>query len=181
MKDLPYKIESSEIAWNCPYWQVVKDEFSVKNGAKGTYFYVDHLPCVIVVPVTKENKIAMIYQYRHPVKKWCWEVPAGGVEKGKTPEETVLSELKEEIGGTPGNIEHITSFDISNALSNIKSHVFLATNVELGKPKPEPMEILETHIKTIDEALVMAKNGEITDARTALALLSCEEKLRRLV
>ena len=179
MKDNPYTIRSSEIAWSCPWWKVRHDEITV-NGKNGDFFYVDNTPSIVVVPVTSDGEIIMIKQYRHPVKDWCWEVVAGSIEEGQSPEDAVRDELKEEIGGTAKDIVKVASFFNTNGSSNEQSLVFLATSVEIGDHDRNFMEIMEVHMKSIDEALNMAKNGEITDAVSALALLLCENKINGL-
>ncbi len=67
MKDSPYTVRSSEIVWSCPWWKVRHDAVTV-NGKDGDYFYVDDSPSIVVVPVTSDNQLVMLKQYRQPVK-----------------------------------------------------------------------------------------------------------------
>ena len=180
MEDSPYIIHSSEVAWSCLYWQVRRDKIGLPNGKEGEYFYVEKPPCVFVVPVTNDNKVILIRNYRHPVKSWCWEVPAGGVEKDQTLEQAAKAELQEEVGGEAKNIEFITKFYFSNGMSNEEAQLFLATGVSIGEHDREEFEIIESHEVSIDDALIMAKNGQIKDAPSALAILLCEELLNSL-
>ena len=54
------------------------------------------------------------------------------------------------------------------------------TGGKLGQPRREPTELIEIRLVPIEEAMRMARAGEITDGPSALALLWCERLLRRL-
>ncbi len=105
---------------------------------------------------------------------------AGNIEEGQTPEEAVHMELQEEIGGKAKTITRISSFHYANGISSGETFVFLATDVEIGEHNRNFMEVMETHLMPISQALDMAKNGEITDGISALALLLCEERLNNI-
>ena len=108
---------------------------------------------------------------------WCYEVPAGGLSEGLTPEETARKELLEEIGGLASEFRYIGQFYTSNGISNEVAYVYLATGVELGKASREPTELLEVRLVAAENALRMARSGEISDGPSALALLWCESLL----
>jgi ADP-ribose pyrophosphatase len=87
-------------------------------------------------------------------------------------------ELSEEIGGTAG-LHYVGQFYTSNGISNEVAHVYLATGVELGESHPEPTELMEIRLVRVEEALRMARAGEITDGPSALALLWCPTFLKQ--
>ena len=102
------------------------------------------------------------------------EVPAGGLLPGLTPEEVARHELQEEIGGRTAELRYVGQFYTSNGISNEAANVYLATGVELGEAHREPTELMEMRLVPVEEALRMARSGEITDGPSALALLRCE-------
>ena len=105
------------------------------------------------------------------------EVPAGGMSPDLTPEEVARRELLEEVGGTAADLRYIGQFYTSNGISNEVAYVYLATGVELGESQREPTELMEIRLVPVEEALRMARDGEITDGPSALALLWCEPLL----
>ena len=105
------------------------------------------------------------------------EVPAGGLSLDLTPEEVARRELLEEVGGTADELHYVGQFYTSNGISNEVAYVYLATGVELGETHHEPTERMEIHPVPVEEAMRMAREGEITDGPSALALLSCEPLL----
>ena len=106
-------------------------------------------------------------------------MPAGGLSQDLTPEEAARRELLEEIGGTAADLRYAGQFYTSNGISNEVAYVYLATGVELGKPHREPTELMEVRLEPVDEALRMAREGEISDGPSALALLWCEPLLSK--
>lgn len=177
----PFQTIASEVVWSCPWYSIRQDEILLPNGHLGVYNVVQHPGAAWVIPVTKSGLIVLVYHYRYTVNDWCWEIPAGGIKPGFSLEETALAELKEEIGGTASAIEYVGGFYTANGICNEKAHIFLATGVSLGTPNHEPSEVMEIHLKPINEVLLMAHRNEISDGPTALALLLSEGRLHELV
>ena len=108
---------------------------------------------------------------------WCYEVPAGGLSEDLTPEEAASRELLEEVGGTAADLRYVGQFYTSNGISNEVAYVYLATGVKLGETHREPTELMEIRLVPVEETLRMAREGEISDGPSALALLWCEPLL----
>jgi ADP-ribose pyrophosphatase len=154
------------------------------DGHEFTYTIVDHPGAVWVVPVTSDGQVVLVWQYRYTVDAWCYEVPAGGLpprldqsQRLVQSEEVARRELLEEVGGTAADLGCIGQFYTSNGISNEIAYVYLATGVELGETHREPTELMEMRLVPVEEALRMAREGEITDGPSALALLWCEPLL----
>jgi 8-oxo-dGTP pyrophosphatase MutT (NUDIX family) len=104
-------------------------------------------------------------------------VPAGGLSPDLTPEEVARRELLEEGGGRAAELRYVGEFHTSNGISNEVAYVYLATGVELADPQREPTELMEVRLVPVTEALRMARQGEMSDGPSALALLWCERLL----
>jgi ADP-ribose pyrophosphatase len=94
------------------------------------------------------------------------------------PEEVARRGLREEGGGCAAALRCVGQFHTSNSISNKVAYVYLATGVELGEAHREPTELMEIRLVPVEEALRMARKGEIADGPSALALLWCEPMLR---
>ena len=169
-----WKTLSSCFLWRSNWYNLRQDRLRAPDGHEFTYTLVDHPGAVWIVPVTTDGQIALIWQYRYTVDDWCYEVPAGGLSPGLTPEVVARRELAEEIGGTAADMNYIGQFYTSNGISNEVAYVYLATRVELGENQREPTELMEIHLVPVEVAIRMAREGEISDGPSALALLWCE-------
>jgi ADP-ribose pyrophosphatase len=168
---------SSRFLWQSHWYNLRQDQVRTQDGHEFTYTIVDHPGAVWVVPVTADGKVALIWHYRHTVDGFCMEVPAGGLSPGLTPEEVARRELLEEVGGGAADLRYVGQFYTSNGISNEVAYVYLATGVELGETHHEPTELMEMRLVPVEEALRMARKGDIADGPSALALLWCEPLL----
>jgi ADP-ribose pyrophosphatase len=87
-------------------------------------------------------------------------------------------ELLEEVGGRAAELRYVGQFYTSNGISNEVAYVYFATGVELGDTRREPTELMEIRLVSVEEALHMAREGDIADGPSALALLWCESLLQ---
>jgi ADP-ribose pyrophosphatase len=169
----------SETLWQSQWYSLRQDHLRTQEGHEFTYTIVDHPGAVWVVPVTSDGRMVLIWAYRYTVDDWCYEVPAGGLGPDGTPENIARQELLEEVGGTAADLRSVGQFYTSNGISNEVAYVYLATGVELGETRREPTELMELRLVPVEEALRMAREGEISDGPSALALLWCEPLLRQ--
>ena len=167
----------SKYLWKSHWYNLRQDRLRTPKGREFTYTLVEHPGAVWIVPVTVEEQVALIRQYRYTVDDWCYEVPAGGLSDDSTPEETARRELMEEIGGTAADLRCVGQFYTSNGISNEVAYVYLAIDVELGEASREPTELMEIRLVPAEEAVRMAREGKISDGPSALALLWCESLL----
>ena len=183
------KPQGQRIGWLClntdyPFdyrmYRIRRDRVRLPSGVETDYAYMESHGAVWVVPVTDDGKIVLIRQYRYAVDDWVWEVPAGGKhDHDGSDEELARRELGEEVGATCGSLQPIGWFYGAVSVSTSRCQVFLARGVRLdGLPHREPGEIIEVHPLPIPEALAMARQGQMKDSKSALALLMCEPYLQ---
>lgn len=165
---------STRLLWQSRWYNLRQDRLRAPDGHEFTYTLIEHPGAVWVVPVTTEGQVALIWQYRYTVDDWCYEVPAGGLSPSLTPEQVARRELAEEVGGIAAGWHYLGQFYTSNGISDEVAYVYLATGVELGETHREPTELMEIRLVPAEDALRMAREGEIADGPSALALLWCE-------
>lgn len=180
-KPEPFKTLSSRIAWSCPWYSVRQDQILLPNGQKGEFNVLQHGGAVWIVPLTTAGDLILLHHYRYTVRDWCWEVPAGGVRNGQSPEDVARQELREETGGEAKDLRYVGQFYTSNGISNEVGHVFLATGVTLHETAHEPAEVLEVHPIPLKKALHMAHTNQISDGPSALAIMLSEPHLQSLL
>lgn len=134
---------------------------------------VDHQKGVGIIAFDGEDKIWMVKQYRKAIDKITLEIPAGLVDPGEMPIETAKRELQEEVGYFPETISYLFDMHASPGFTNDKLSFFLAKDLvksSLDQDEDENVEALSIEIK---ELYKMVENGELTDAKTIIAILYC--------
>jgi uncharacterized protein len=179
----PWETVRSESVDVSPWRVFRRDLVQLEPGGERTitYTYLEVPRAVFVVPLTADGRIVLVRQYRYPVRNWVWEVPAGSVEPGETSREAARRELVEEAGGEceDEDLEFLASYRSSSAHMDLAGDYYLASRVRLGTPRPESTEVVEARLFGVEQAMAMARRGEVSDGQSALALLAAEPLIRR--
>jgi ADP-ribose pyrophosphatase len=124
-----------------------------------------------ILPLIGKNKIVLIRQFRFPINKEIWEIPAGKLDRGEKPEIGAKRELKEETGYEAKELKKIGEFYLSPGYSTEYMYLFLAKGLKKGEQSLDKGEkIKEVKIFSKKEVLKMIKTRKIVDAKTILAL-----------
>ncbi|SHH44566.1 NUDIX domain-containing protein [Thermosipho atlanticus] len=146
---------------------VKKDEVLLSNGRKSVREYVLHPGAVAVVPITEDNKVVFVKQYRYPVKRVLLEIPAGKFDSpNEDPLECAKRELKEETGFLAEEFIYLGYIYTTPGFSNEIIHIYLARNLQKGEMNTDEDEIIELEYKDLNVAINECINGKITDAKT---------------
>lgn len=160
----------SEKKADFPLFKVFEDRVALPNGLELDYYWVDKIPVVVVLPIISD-KIAMVKQYRYPIKSDSLELPAGHLWPDEDPKECAIRELKEETGFTAGRIEKILEYHPSTEYSTQVYHIFVADDLKDGKTAREKYELIDMEILSVKSVIDKIINGKITCGRTITAVL----------
>lgn len=159
------------------------DEVELPNGKTSTREIVKHPGAVAILPITDDNKIVMVEQYRKPMDRVLIEIPAGKLEKGEEPAHTAVRELEEETGYECESLEWLISFYTSPGFADEIVHVYVAKGLSKKKDaasldEDEFVNVIEV---TLEEALELVKEQKVYDAKTAYAIqyLQLQEALKK--
>lgn len=144
------------------------------NGTEHEVATVRHAPCVVVIPIQDDGRVVLIRQYRHSVKRDLWELPAGGIDPGESPEAAAARECEEEIRLSPDHLERLVGLFPSPGYCDEEMIFFRVTGLRAPAPdslhKPDEDEDIQVHPVTVAEARQMVARGDIVDLKTAYAL-----------
>jgi ADP-ribose pyrophosphatase len=142
------------------------------NGREVTVDIVRHSRSVVLLPVPEPGQIILIRQYRYPVNRWLWELPAGSVDEGEEPEAAAARECHEEIGQAPDTIVRLGSFLPTPGYCDEEMVFFRLSGLSVpAEPaQPDEDEDIEPRVFTISEAREMVRRGDITDMKTVAGL-----------
>lgn len=138
---------------------------------------------VNVVPVTGDGKMILVEQHRFGSDTFTIETPGGAVDKGeKDHTMSALREMEEETGYTSQRILSLASPYANPALQTNRISYFLALDVTpMSEPSTfhDPFEKIEVKIIDVNEAILMARRGQIASALSAFAILLAEPYIRQ--
>jgi ADP-ribose pyrophosphatase len=151
-------------------------EFSLErvclpNGNEIELEMVRHPGAAAVVPFIDEHEILLIRQYRWATGGWIYEIPAGKLNPGESPQHCAERELAEEIGQRAGKIESLGSIWTVPGFSDERIHLFVASELTEVPKANEPDELIEVLRVPFREVLEMALQGELCDSKSLSALL----------
>lgn len=148
------------------------DTIRLPSGRETTREVVDHPGAAVVLPVTVDNEIWFVSQYRYAVDMDLLELPAGTIDPGEQPRETAARELREEVGLIPGSLDQIATLTPAAGYSSELVHIFVAHDcrpVEL-EARDEGLTIHRLDLAAV-RALVRQQPFPLSNAATSFALL----------
>jgi ADP-ribose pyrophosphatase len=170
------KLISSQVLFDNPYARVIVDTLEY-DGVQRPYFYLTSpVEAVATVSLTREGCIILTRQYRHPVGKLIYDLPAGHLEPGEDPIDGARREFEEETGYYPRHIVKLGYYNQFPGVLRAATNLFFATDLVQTAQHLEPGEILETVHKPVDEVIQMIINGDIIDGSLQLGVLLALQK-----
>jgi ADP-ribose pyrophosphatase len=144
------------------------------NGKEHEITVVRHVPSIVLIPIGDDGRIVLIQQFRASVDRELWEVPAGSVNPGESPEEAAMRECEEEIGMVPRTLERIRGLFPAPGFCDEELIFFRADGLAAPSAdstrRPDEDEDIRPQAFSIADAKAMAARGEIVDLKTAYAL-----------
>lgn len=170
---------SREILLESRVFRVVRVRPDDQHPDARTRDIVEHPGAVAILPMIDDDHVCLIENYRIAVEQTLIELPAGTLEAGEQPIETARRELAEETGFRAGRIEPLCEFFMSPGILQERMHLFLATEPTRGEQALEPGEQIKTKVVAWPEAVAMAMDGRIQDAKSLTGILYYDAIRRR--
>lgn len=129
---------------------------------------------VCVIPVTDDNEIYLVRQFRYPFSAALLEVPAGKLEKGEAPEICGKRELLEETGFTCEEFIYLGEMLPTPAYNSEITHMYMAKGLKFSQQSLDEDEFLDVKKMSLSEAVELVMNGTIRDGKTQIAILKAQ-------
>jgi len=163
---------TSERVYAGKVFNVDRDHVKMPNGRSTTVDIVRHSRSVVIIPVPEPGKVILIRQFRYPVNRFLWEMPAGSVDEGETPVDAARRECHEEIGLVPSTIVRLSALYPTPGYCDEEMIFFRVSGLETTDDQAHVDEDEDIEPRTVElrEAREMVRRGEIVDMKTVVAL-----------
>lgn len=135
---------------------------------------IRHPGSVVIIPVTDAGEVILVRQYRAPLGRWAWELPAGSLKPGEDVEKAAVRECHEEIGLVPSRIERLGAFYPTPGYCDEEMNFYRATGLrephDHETAQPDEDEDIETKAFSRDAIGKMIAAGEVIDLKTVAGM-----------
>ena len=149
---------------------VTQKRYINDNGVEYIRDIVNPGDAAIVLPVTENEEVVFIKQFRESVGKVAFELPAGMIDEGEEPIHAAARELEEETGYRANRWESLGYINTTPGICDEKLYLYFASELEFVGEHPDEGEIIKAQEYKLADVFEMIKNGEINDSKTICAL-----------
>ena len=175
--DFYEKLIETETLYRGLIVNVRRDVAEMQNGALVPREVVEHPGGVGIIPVTHDNKVLMVRQYRYPMEEELLEIPAGKLDAGEDPLQCAIRELSEETGCTAGKIVDMGAIYPSPGFCRETLFLYLALDLEHGEMHLDENELLSVEAVPIDELIEKIMANELPDAKSVIGIMKAKKYL----
>jgi 8-oxo-dGTP pyrophosphatase MutT (NUDIX family) len=163
----PWSIVKENKEYQTPIFNLLKRsmQLEAKDERMSGDFYVLEAPeWVNVLPMTSDNSIILVEQYRYGIEEPTLEIPGGMVDTGEKPLEAIQRELAEETGYRSDSWSSLGKVSANPAIMTNYTHLYLAENCifeGIEESKADEHERISVHEMAIEEFLSLVDNGTV--------------------
>jgi ADP-ribose pyrophosphatase len=167
------EILNKKIVWKGNFMSAVEITYRDARGTVRTWEALERVGIggiVVMVGITPKGSVILEKQFRPPLGRDVFELPAGLVEPGENMEEAAARELIEETGWSAKKLEFLAEGPISTGASTESLRAYLCTELEQvgknGGDDNEIIEVIEVPLKSVQEFLLdRQKKGMLVDLK----------------
>ena len=178
MGDHEFEAVNSETIYVGKIFALRADDVRMPGGNIARREVVEHYGAVAILALDDDNNVMLVYQYRHPLGRRLWELPAGLLDLGgEPPHITAARELKEEAGLEATEWRVLVDLVSAPGFSDESVRVYLATGIaDVGRPDAHNEEAdLQVKWFSLDEARRMVLDGEIVNSIAIAGILAARD------
>ncbi|MEJ2558229.1 MAG: NUDIX hydrolase [Anaerolineae bacterium] len=173
-----WKVIESKLIIDHPFIHVRDDLLEhPDDGRRFHYFYLESpSDAVATVPLTEDGCVILTRQYRHPIGRVIYDLPAGRPKAGESPQQAAARELQEETGYLAAKWQKLAYFNQFPGAIQVGTYLFLAQELTSGEQNLDRYEDLEVVKMPFAEAMDLVMGGQVIDGSMILGLLLVVQK-----
>jgi len=123
------------------------------------------------VPITEDNHVVLVRQFRHGIQQSTLEIPGGAVDPGEAPDVAGVRELREETGYAGSRVIPMGWVWANPAIQTNRTFFFLIEGArQVGEPEPDPTEDIEVVRTPVQDIATLLAEGQINHSLAVVAL-----------
>ncbi len=150
---------------------IIEEKVRTKSGMSYTHPVTVGSKIIAILPIFNNGDVLLEKQYRHAIRKWIYEIPAGHADKGENRQHAAKRELEEETGYTTSQIKQLCVVYENPAGKRDPMHIYIATDLKNGTKHLEDSERITTFRVSPKRAVSMVRSNRIMDLKTITAIL----------
>ena len=171
------KVNHSKTQYRGRVFSLAKENVTLGNGVTTDLDVIHHPGAAAMVPLTGNNEVILLRQYRHAVRQEIWEIPAGTLEKGENPQTCAAREMEEETGYAAADFVRLGKIIPVPGYSDETITLFLCTGLTLKQQKLDADEQITVSPVPFNEAITMIRDGRIQDAKSIAGLFMARQHI----
>lgn len=174
----PAPVVSSELLHQGRIWDLLTDEVELPGGHVVVREYVRHPGAVAVIALDDDDRVLLLHQYRHPVRSFLWEPPAGLLDtEGEDLREAAARELAEEADLSAERWDVLADYYTSPGSSDEAIRIYLARGLSLvpeadRHERQEEERDMAVLWAPLDEAVAAVLAGRIHNPSSVVGILA---------
>ena len=176
-----FSVTARQTVFEGRVWNVASETFDY-NGQPLTRDFVAHTGAVAVAALNDAGELFMIRQYRHPVRRYLWELPAGLTDlPGESNLDAAKRELAEEAGLQAETWQSLQTFFTTPGGSDEAIEIFLATGLSEATTdfvREGEESDMQGRWVALDEAILSVQNSDIQNPAAVVAILALAHRLK---
>ena len=173
--DLSERFVSGDLVFDGTLLKVRRDVVRLPDGGEAVREYIVHPGAAVIIALTDAGELVLERQFRYPLGREFYELPAGKIDPGEDPLETARRELAEETGHLASSWRRVAVIHPSIGYSTERIEIFLARGLTPCDSKLDDEEFLEVFTLPLATAIDWVRAGAITDTKSVAALFWAEK------
>lgn len=121
--------------------------------------------------VTIDERVLLLWRHRFITDTWGFEIPAGRVENGESPDRAAAREVEEETGWRPGPLRSLLYLQPTPGITDSRHYVFTAGSAQWVGPPTDPAEAERVVWVPLAEVRNLIDQERLVSGSTMAALL----------